>query len=136
MNFFKMSIFSTYPIYIKISRNEIEITDLKNATTVRKTASTVFSGRRNVVADFVETLNLIDELLKSLNLKGKIISPSLNVLIQQMEGFEGGLSDMEHLALNDLASISGAKYVVVMADKTILSEDEALRKLKDRNKNV
>lgn len=65
-----------------------------------------------VLANFIAAEELIIEILDEIYL-GKRVRPSLKVLIQPMELCEGGLSQVEEAAFNDLAEHIGGKYVFI-----------------------
>lgn len=54
----------------------------------------------------------------------------MNILIQQLEGFEGGLSDIEKRALRDLAEMVGANKVFILEQSESVSTEVALDMLK------
>ena len=56
---------------------------------------------------------------------------SLKVVIQQLEGAEGGLSDIEKRALRDIAEMAGAKKVYIVESEQKLSIVDALTIIDD-----
>ena len=123
LNFFKQ-----IPIYIKISTNKIEITNLNTGESVSGTAVVPFSTTRLVVSNFFNAESLILALLKDLKLK----RARLKILIQQIENVEGGLSDIEKRALRDLGEQSGAVFVKLVEHTRHLKNDEAFLELKKK----
>lgn len=118
-------------IYLKIRRDHVEVTDLKNYETVSKRALQPFSSIRNVVSNFNNAYDTIELALKELGVRRKFFHPSLKILIHQLEGLEGGLSDIEKRALRDLAENAGAEKVIILEQSQTISVEQALAKLKE-----
>ncbi len=114
--------FKQIPVYIKISTNKIEITNLKTGETVSKTAMDAFSTSRIVVSSFINADSLIRSLLQELGLARQ----QLKVVIQQVESVEGGLADIEKRALRDLGEQAGGAHVILIEHTKILNSGEAL----------
>ena len=120
LNFFKQ-----IPIYIKISTNKIEITNLKTGQTLSRTAITPFSTNRIVLSSFINAEELTRSILKELG----IAKSQLKVVIQQIENVEGGLSDIEKRAMRDLGEQAGGVTVMLIEHTTALNKEEALSHL-------
>jgi actin-like ATPase involved in cell morphogenesis len=118
-------------IYIKIKRNHVEVTDLCSGETVSKQAIQPFSSTRNVVSSFNPASETIQSALEELGLTGRSFLSKMNILIQQQEGLEGGLSDIEKRALRDLAEMAGANKVFILEQAEPLSAKVALAYLKE-----
>ena len=69
------------------------------------------------------------QLLDDLGIGQTFFSRPLTVLIQQLEGTEGGLSDIEKRALRDLAEMAGGRKVVICEDSRPLTIADALSRL-------
>lgn len=123
--------FKVKSIYIKIKRNYVEVTDLNSGETVSKQAAQPFSSTRNVVSSFNPANETIQSALRELGLAGRFFLSKMNILIQQLEGLEGGLSDIEKRALRDLAEMAGANKVYILEQSEPLSIDLALVCLKE-----
>lgn len=121
-NFFKPT-----PVYVKVYPDKIEIINLKTGASVVRSPLQPFSSSRMVVADFGGAELLSRQLVKELGLARK----SLNVLIQQMQVWDGGLSEVEKRVLRDLAEQIGAGSVYLVTDNRRLSNDEARQILQD-----
>ena len=121
--------FKSKAIYIKIKRNLVEVTDLKTGETVVKHAVQPFSSTRNVVSSFNPVNETIQSALEELGATSTFLS-KFNILIQQLEGIEGGLSDIEKRALRDLAEMAGANKVVILEQTEPLSTEVAIETLK------
>ncbi len=98
-------------IYIKIKRDWVNVTNLETSETVSKSAITPFSTIRNVVSNFNNASATIESAIKDLKLKKSLMSTK--ILIHQLEGIEGGLSDIEKRALRDIAELVGANKVLI-----------------------
>lgn len=122
--------FKLKSIYIKIKRNHVEVTDLNTGETVSKHAVQPFSSTRNVVSSFNPANETIQSALKELGLAGRFFLSKMNILIQQLEGLEGGLSDIEKRALRDLAEMAGANKVFILEQAEPVTTEVALEKLK------
>lgn len=122
--------FKLKSIYIKIKRNHVEVTDLNTGETVTQQAIQSFSSIRNVVSSFNPANETIQSALEKLGLKGRSFLSKMNILIQQLEGLEGGLSDIEKRALRDLAEMAGANKVYILEQSELVSTQIALELLK------
>jgi rod shape-determining protein MreB and related proteins len=127
-----MSLFKRPSFYIKIYFNAIEVTHLDTGETIKRSSLEKFSTKRLVIADFniVELLvrNTIDEFEIS---KG-IIKKAFHALVQQMEIFEDGISEIEKRAMRDIAYQAGAVKVNLNFDTKKLPYEEAFTKLKNK----
>lgn len=121
-----MNLFKPIPVYIKVYRDKIEITNLATGETSSRRAIESFSNERLVVSNFNIASELIMIILKDLKIKNSFLPASLKVLIQQMEGFEGGLSDIEKRALRDLAEQAGGRSVFIATNTEALDREQAL----------
>lgn len=122
--------FKSKSIYIKIKRNNVDVTDLNTGTTVNQQAIQPFSSVRNIVSSFNPANETIQSALEKLGLKGRSFLSKMNILIQQLEGLEGGLSDIEKRALSDLAEMAGANKVYILEQSELVSTQIALEMLK------
>jgi hypothetical protein len=124
--------FKSLPIHIIIRRNHIQITNLENGNSSSIKALINFSSVRNIVSNFNNANETIKAALNELNIKNTLFSRPLNILIQQTEGIEGGLSDIEKRALRDLAEIAGGKKVFISENPQSLSISEAIKQIQNR----
>lgn len=121
--------FKPLPVYIRVRRNLIEITNLETGTSSSRSALNPFSSSRNVVSNFNNAQEAIAATLGDLGIKQALFSRPLIILIHQMEGIEGGLSDIEKRALRDLAETVGGRKVFIYEDTRELKLSEALSHL-------
>jgi hypothetical protein len=115
-----INFFRRVPVYIKIYPDKIEITDIGADQTVSKLSPFKFSSSRLIVADFNVASDLISQILKELGLNRR----TLKALIQQMDDFEEGLSEVEKRVLRDLGEQAGASEVYIVNRKKAMSKDE------------
>ena len=115
-----LNIFRKVPVYVKIYHDKIEITNINTQQTISKTSTAKFSSNRLLVAEFNVAEMLIREILKELGLSGR----TLKILIQQMKGFEDGLSEVEKRVLRDLAEQAGGAAVYIINRTKIMSAEE------------
>lgn len=123
--------FKSRQLYIKIRRDHIEVTDLKSGETVFKRALNPFSSIRNIVSNFKNANETIQSALLELGIRRSFFQSPLKILIHQLEGLEGGLSDIEKRALRDLAEMAGANKVQIIEQLEPLSVELALMNLRD-----
>lgn len=113
-------------IYLKIKRNQVEVIDLNTDGTVFKRAIEPFSSVRMVVSRFDKATATILSAFEDLGLKGGFFRPLTKVLVQQLEGIEGGLADIEKRALRDLAEMTGANKVFILEETEPVTKELAL----------
>jgi hypothetical protein len=123
--------FKSLPVHILITRNFIQAINLESGSMSSKKAEINFSSSRNVVSNFNNANKTIKSCLKELEIRNGIFSRPIIILMQQTEGTEGGLSDIERRALRDLAEMAGGKKVFISENTHPLSVNEALSVLKE-----
>jgi hypothetical protein len=116
-------LFKTETIYLRIFTNRVEVRSLEKDHTISRTAITPFSSERLLVAQYSAAVALIQEILEEMS-GGKRLKAQLNVLIQPMEKTEGGLSEVEERALQDLGEHAGGKQVVIHLSQAMLSDTQ------------
>jgi hypothetical protein len=125
------AMFKRIPVYIKISTNQIEVTNLDSGKTLVEKSVEPFSSQRMVLAKFNEAELLVRKLIKELTSNRSWFPPQLKVAIQQIEKLEGGLAEIEKRAMRDLAEQAGASIVVIIDHDRKLSDQEALLELEN-----
>ncbi len=123
--------FKTKNIYIKIRRDHVEATELESGQTVSKRALKPFSSTRNIVSNFNNANETIEAILSDLGIRRSFFHARLKIIMHQLEGLEGGLSDIEKRALRDLAEIAGANKVEILEQEEPISIEHAKAYLKD-----
>jgi actin-like ATPase involved in cell morphogenesis len=126
------SIFKRVPVYIKIKRNKVEITNLQTGETFFQEALEPFSTERSVVADFNKASEVINLLLQKIFPKKFLLPQQKSIVIQQVESVEGGLSQIEKRALRDLGEQAGGMPVILIDHFRALSVDEAIQELQKK----
>ena len=122
----------TIPVYVKVYVNQIEIVQLNNGSTLKSSAVQPFSSARLAVADFDAFELLLRRTLQELTDSGRTFMPSYNILIQQFDMSEGGLSSVEMRALRDAADQAGGKRTVIVTHTRELSLQEAILEIKNQ----
>lgn len=129
-----MKIFKPIYLYVKISSNSIEVTNLITGETLTRSAVDNFSTNRIVISSFNKTLKVLNEILNDLNISVNTFFKTIKIVIQQMEILEGGLSDIELRALRDVGEQAGAKYVTIINHSRKMENSEALIELQRDSK--
>ena len=127
-----MPLLKRTPVYIKISANNIEVTNLSTGKTVSKTSAVAFSNSRIVIANFNVIEALLRDMLKEI-IEKKIFPVQLKVLIQQTQEVDGELTEIEKRALRDLAELAGATHVEIVDHFRKLSDHDAAMRLGHSN---
>ena len=117
INFFKR-----LPVYIKISHNKIEITNLTSGETVSRASQKQFSSDRMLVAEFNVAENLVREILAEMGIAKK----NLKILIQQIDQFEDELFETEKRILRDLAEQAGGTEIYLVNRKKSMTKEEVI----------
>src|SRR5687767_3455398 len=84
IDYLERCMFKTKSIYIKISLNSIEVTDLDTGKTISRQTIKPFSAG-TVVERFNNTNEIVASVFKELGVKIGLFQPRLKVLIQQLE---------------------------------------------------
>lgn len=77
-----------------------------------------------VIADFDHAKHLLAELTKDLYKNKRFFPRRLVVIIQQMEQFPDGLSEVERRAYRDLAEYAGAIEVIIIEHNREMTSSE------------
>lgn len=124
--------FRTQKVYLQIRRNQITAINLNTGEEASRLAIRPFSTQRVVLASFDPANETVLAAIRDLSLKTTFLA--LKVVIQQLEGAEGGLSDIEKRALREIAEMAGAKKVYIVESEQKLSIVEALSIIDDRSR--
>lgn len=116
--------FRSPKVYIQIKRNQVTAINLETGEEITRFAIRPFSTQRVVLASFNHANETILDAIRGLGLRTTFLA--LKVVIQQLEGAEDGLSDIEKRALRDIAEMAGAKKVYIVEGEQKLSIREAL----------
>ena len=127
-----MPLLKRTPVYIKISVNNIEVTNLSTGKTLSKISPVAFSTSRIVIANFNVIEALLRDMLKEI-IEKKIFPVQLKVLIQQTQEVDGELTEIEKRTLRDLAELAGATHVEIVDHFRKLSDQDAAMRLSHSN---
>ncbi|RYE39590.1 MAG: hypothetical protein EOP48_25585 [Sphingobacteriales bacterium] len=116
--------FKSPKVYLQVKRNEIIAVNLKTGETVARPSIKSFSTQRVILASFDPARATVLAAIKELRLKTSFWG--MKVVVQQLEGAEGGLSDIEKRALREMAEMAGGKKVYIYEGEQKLSISEAL----------
>lgn len=116
--------FKPQKIYLQVFRNKIVAIDLVTGKRVIEQAIEPFSSIRQTIGNFKNANATLKNALKNLGIKKSFLATK--AVIQQMEGIEGGLSDIEKRALLDMAELSDIYKVYIVEQDKVLSLQEAL----------
>lgn len=110
-------------VYVQIHKNNFKLRNIRSAETIWKTSLKTFTTTRLLVGEFTEADNLLRAAMKELH-KDSMFAPKPVVIMHPMEKTEGGLSQVEHRVLLELAEGAGALYSVIWIGHE-LSDKEA-----------
>lgn len=113
-------------VYVKVYENRLVVKALdisQQPVTVR--AAPPFSTSRLLVGQFKVAEAALKSAIKEL-FSSRMFSSSPVIVIQPMEKIEGGLSEVEHRVLQELAAAAGARKSVVWVGEA-LSDSEVRR---------
>ena len=116
-------------VYLQVRRNKVTAINLETGEEVTRSAIKTFSTQRIVLASFDPASETILAAIGDLRLKTSLFG--MKVVVQQLEGAEGGLSDIEKRALRDIAEMAGGKKVYIFEGQEKLSITEALAIVND-----
>ena len=119
-------------IYIKLTKNKVEATNLETGETISRTAITSFSSTRNIVGNFNNAYTTVLTALEELGVRRNLFGTNFKVIIQQLEGTEGGLSDIEKRALRDIGEMVGGKKILIVEHSRPMTINEALLELESK----
>jgi actin-like ATPase involved in cell morphogenesis len=122
--------FRTQKVYIQIRRNEVTVINLDTGKEASRLAIKPFSTQRVVLASFDPANETVLAAIRDLCLKTRLFR--MKAVIQQLEGAEGGLSDIEKRALREIAEMAGATKVYIVEGEQKLSIAEALSIIDER----
>ena len=123
--------FKSHKIYLQVFRNKIVAIDLLTGKRTIEQAVEPYSSTRQTIGNFNNANATLKNALKNLGIKKSFLATK--AVIQQMEGTEGGLSDIEKRALREIAELAGADKVYIVEQDRVMSDQEALAVI-DANK--
>lgn len=99
-------------IYVRIYKNRFLLRYIQDQKNLNLTASQPFTTNRLLVGEFTAAEKLLKEGVKAL-MRGKLFVPSPLILMHPMEMAEGGLSQLEERAIQELGHGAGGRKVKV-----------------------
>ena len=120
-----MGIFTSIPIYANLYKNKAKICRLDTGQCITRESKEKFSNSRVLLGEFEIAENFLKNIITELT-KDSFLTPSLKVIIHQMELTEGGLSSTEKRALRDSFLHLNSKHIFIYEGKNELSHSEAL----------
>ncbi|MBT9391983.1 hypothetical protein KLP40_02300 [Hymenobacter sp. NST-14] len=124
-----MKIFPSSSLYVKIYRDEMEVTYLQDDVTIRRQSSQKFSTDRMLIADYHAAKNHLQEIIKEIPAGRRLFTPSHVFLMQHMIDLGGGMCEVEKRTLRDIGEQAGGKVVYILPHTKALSAEEAMYKL-------
>lgn len=122
--------FKSTLVYIQIKRNQVTVVNLETGLEVTRDAIRPFSTHRVVIGSFNPANETVLAAMRALGIKRRF--GALKAVIQQLEGTEVGLSDIERRALRDLAEMAGASKVYLAEKEGKLTNDQAIALIEGR----
>ena len=119
--------FRPIPVYIKFYINQIEMVRLDLSAEVSETVKGNFSSERLVIADFEEAERMLKSSLEQL-VRGKfwgLLNPPLNIVVQQLDFTDGGLSPTERRILMNVAERIGGRKIIIEDRQEALTWEQA-----------
>lgn len=123
--------FKRKSFHVIIKRNFIEVFDLKSGAHASTSPIEPFSSERNVLHKFQPASAAIKLCFDNLGVGGIFFIRKCNIVIQQLEGTEEGLSQIEIRGLRDLAEQVGGTNVVVHEENMPITTEAALSSLSE-----
>lgn len=110
-------------VYIRVFENKIELRHLDSGRTVVRNSKDPFSNDRLLIANIINAINFISEILKEVR-KETFFPALLVVLIQPMEKVEGGISEVEEMIFRDLILQIGGRVAFIHPKLNHLTDEE------------
>jgi rod shape-determining protein MreB len=115
-------------LYVQVRKNEFLVRNIDDARSFRKIADPHFSHPRTLLGNFTAAgMSLKSAVTEALGKGFFVMKP--DIVIHPLEQIEGGLSQIEERAFQEIAIVAGASKTLVWVGKT-LNDDEVLSKLK------
>jgi hypothetical protein len=122
----------TPTLYLRISRNQLQLTDLASGQQLLDRDGPPFSHPRLLVGDFSAAEQRLTRALNALTPRSwwkPVLAPRL--MIHPLESVEGGLSQVEERLLLELGRGAGARQVLLHLGEP-LSHESILQRFKAR----
>lgn len=120
-----MIFYKIKPFYIIVRANKIEVRDIEEGRSIIRNATTHFSHRRSVIADYQQFEILLRDTVNERSKRNWLSRPIAYVIHVMQEGMSD-LTEVEKRALRDSSEHTGAKQVTLFEGKYSLSDTEVL----------
>lgn len=117
-------------IYLIIGSNTMEVRHLEKNITVKRKALVPFSTKNSIIANMTNATELLLNIFEKIDGKS-FFKPSKKILIQPLINNNEELTQVETVALKDLAQYCGGYKVKVTDLKHHLSDNEVYQVLND-----
>jgi hypothetical protein len=125
--------FKRSKLHIKIYKNRVDATNLRTGKSISAQAVRSFSSNRLLVSDFFCFTETLVKCTNPLNPKvWRFFNPPLEMFMQAMEMYDGGLGTVEIMSLKDAAEHIGALKVIVRDGSENYSKNQILELLKKK----
>ena len=121
------SFFLTWPVYVRVRRNQFQIRNLESGFDATVVAQVPFSTTRLLIGQFVIAQNTLKEGVKQVS-KERLFPILPHMVIHPLEMVEGGLSEIEERIFREVAIGAGASKAVVWLGHE-LTDTEVRKKL-------
>ncbi len=116
-------------LYVKLWKNEAQITDVLNGKSTREKSNIEFSNDRLLIADFYKAISFLKSLINKVK-KDSLVKRYNSILVHPMELIEGGISEVElRIFVETFESVGGR--VVKVWDGEELDRKQVIEKLKE-----
>ena len=119
-----MKLFQPVPVFLKLSTNTMEVIRLDSMKSIHRVSKIPFSNSRITLADFHVANTFLNEILNELIEKKLGFRSKWNVIVQQIDKCEGGLSIVELRTIRDVCEHSGADSVKIIEKENPISARE------------
>ncbi|MFD2033599.1 hypothetical protein ACFSKL_02295 [Belliella marina] len=117
-------------IYVVISRNQLEMHNLKTGQTIKLRSEVPFSTNRLLIANNMVAENLGKQIMNKICGRDLKLSPVFMIIHPLEVGFDD-VSPVEKMIYNDFGTILGAREVIIEESLEKLNK-ESLVRIKDK----
>ncbi len=124
-----LELFKHNRLYIKVSKNYVEIIDVDKNIRVSEKSEKPFSSERLLIAEFNIAENFMNDLILKLKAKSSINRYS-SILFHPLDYTEGGIAEVENRIFLEIAERLKGKIVKVWEGKE-LTNSQVIKELKN-----
>ena len=117
-------------IYVKVSKDKLWVRQIETGKEMVISAIEPFTTKRLLVGNFLIAEKYLKDAVNKVR-KNNLFSPSPIFVMQPLEMYEGGLSDVEERVLRELALGAGGRDAVIWNGHE-LSDNEVMEQAKKR----